>query len=150
MMETVGAIVFLAREGNGRPLMMEPLLFDPAARWLEQSLERSGVEHFLVVCRQEDREPAEACFPLGTVFVTTGTEDARERLLAFLEDHSRVIAVTRPVFMPAYAEDRVRAAQARLVMLLMGDTPIPALMPRAIPVPIRNIPIRNTIQRLTI
>ncbi|WP_253290890.1 DapH/DapD/GlmU-related protein [Pseudoflavonifractor sp. MSJ-37] len=129
MMETVGAIVFLAREGNGRPLMMEPLLFDPAARWLEQSLERSGVERFLVVCRQEDREPAEACFPLGTVFVTTGTEDARERLLAFLEDHSRVIAVTRPVFMPAYAEDRVRAAQAELppqeknAMLSRGDHP---------------------------
>ncbi len=44
MMELAGAIVFLPREGNGRSLMLEDLLFDPAALWLAEALRRNGVE----------------------------------------------------------------------------------------------------------
>lgn len=114
MRETAGAIVFLPREGSRRSLMLEPLLFDPAALWLEQALERAGAARFLVVCHQDDRTAAESCFPAGTVFVTAGMEDARDRLLAFLAESDRVIAVTRPVFMSAYAVERVREGQAEL------------------------------------
>lgn len=99
-MECTGAIVFLPREGGRPTLMLEELLFDPAARWLSRSLENSGVTHFLVVCHQDDRARAEACFPQGTVFITTGTEDASEQLMTFLgERDGQVAVITRPVFL---------------------------------------------------
>ena len=99
-MECTGAIVFLPREGGRPTFMLENLLFDPAARWLAQALKNSGVTHFLVVCHQDDRAQAEACFPQGTVFITTGTEDASEQLLTFLhEQEGQVAVITRPVFL---------------------------------------------------
>ena len=49
-MNATGAVVFLPREGNGPSLMMEELLFDPAALWLAESLRAAGVERFFVVC----------------------------------------------------------------------------------------------------
>lgn len=97
-MESVGAIVFLPRDESGVSLMLEDLLFDPAAVWLSQALSAAGVDRFFVVCPEEDREPAASCFPPGTTFVTTGTRDAIEKLTAFLhllED--RVIVITKPV-----------------------------------------------------
>ena len=98
MMELAGAIVFLPREGNGRSLMLEDLLFDPAALWLAEALRRAGVERFLVVCHRDDQEEASACFPEGTEFITTGTDDANQRLGAFLHGREgRVAVVTRPV-----------------------------------------------------
>ena len=33
-MEAVGVIIFLPREGSGPSLMLEDILFDPAAAWL--------------------------------------------------------------------------------------------------------------------
>ena len=39
-MNATGAVVFLPREGNGPSLMLEELLFDPAALWLAESLSR--------------------------------------------------------------------------------------------------------------
>ena len=83
-MGPMGAIVFLPREGDTSSLMLEDLLFDPAAAWLSAALERSGVERFLVVCHDDDRERAGACFPGGTEFVTDGAEDAAGQLTAFL------------------------------------------------------------------
>lgn len=97
-METAGAIVFLPREGNGRSLMLEDLLFEPAAMWLAEALRRAGVERFLVVCHQNDREEAAICFPQETEIITTGTEDANQRLSAFLTGCTgRVVVVTKPV-----------------------------------------------------
>lgn len=97
-METAGAIVFLPREGSGRSLMLEDLLFEPAALWLAEALRRGGVERFLVVCHQNDREEAAACFPEGTELITTGTQDANQRLSAFLAGRTgRVVVVTKPV-----------------------------------------------------
>ena len=84
-MNATGAVVFLPREGNGPSLMLEELLFDPAARWLAESLRSAGVERFFVVCHSDDREQAAACFPEGTELVTGTTEDAVGQLLAFLD-----------------------------------------------------------------
>ena len=33
-MSATGAVIFLPREGNGASVMLQELLFDPAARWL--------------------------------------------------------------------------------------------------------------------
>ena len=99
-MRSMGAIVFLPREGEEPSLLLRPILFDPAAVWLSAALERAGVERFLVVCREEDRAAAGASFPQGTEFVTEGAEDAASRLLAFLDDlEDRVCVFTRPVFL---------------------------------------------------
>ena len=97
-MEPVGAIVFLPREGNGPSLMLEDLLFDPAARWLAGTLSAQGVARFFVVCHADDRERAVPCFPEGTEFVTTDTEGAVTKLSAFLDGvEGPVAVVTRPV-----------------------------------------------------
>ena len=99
-MGSMGAIVFLPREGDTSSLMLENLLFDPAAAWLSAALERAGVERFLVVCHDDDRERAGECFPGGTEFVTDGAEDAAGQLTAFLAALEGNVAVfTRPVFL---------------------------------------------------
>ena len=99
-MEAVGAIVFLPREGNGPSLILEELLFDPAAAWLTGALTGAGVDRFFVVCHADDQAKAEECFPEGTEFVTTGTDDAIERLSAFLaQQPGKVIVVTRPILL---------------------------------------------------
>ena len=99
-MGPMGAIVFLPREGDTSSLMLENLLFDPAAAWLSAALERAGVERFLVVCHDDDRERAGECFPGGTEFVTDGAEDAAGQLTAFLAALEGNVAVfTRPVFL---------------------------------------------------
>ena len=93
------AIVFLPREGEGRSVMLENILFDPAAVWLRESLRRAGVARFMVVCHRDDRPGAEACFPENAVFVATGDPSAVEELHSFLETPGRVIVVTQPVFL---------------------------------------------------
>jgi len=57
-MNATGAVVFLPREGNGPSLMLEELLFDPAALWLAESLRAAGVERFFVVCHTDDQARA--------------------------------------------------------------------------------------------
>ena len=54
-MSATGAVIFLPREGNGASVMLQELLFDPAARWLAQSLSDAGVERFFVVCHSDDQ-----------------------------------------------------------------------------------------------
>ena len=99
-MSATGAVVFLPREGTGVCPMLEDLLFDPAALWLAEALESAGVQQFFVVCHSDDREKAEGCFPVGTEFVTGGTEDALDQLMAFLGKlEGKVLILTRPVLL---------------------------------------------------
>ena len=99
-MNATGAVVFLPREGSGPSLMLEELLFDPAARWLAESLRSAGVERFFVVCHSDDRERAAACFPAGSELVTGTTEDAVEQLLAFLDTlEGKAVVITKPVLL---------------------------------------------------
>ena len=99
-MEASGAIVFLPQDEHGSSLYLEDILFDPAALWLSETLRRQGVEQFLVVCGEGDREKAAACFPVGTDIVTTGAQDAPVRLGAFLAlVPGQVVVVTRPVLL---------------------------------------------------
>ena len=99
-MSATGAVIFLPREGSGPSLMLQELLFDPAARWLARSLADAGVERFFVVCHSDDREAARACFPADTEFVTGVSEDAVEHLVAFLTGREgKVIVITKPVLL---------------------------------------------------
>ncbi len=97
-MESAGAIVFLAREGQESPPLLTPILFQPGALWLSRGLEAQGYCSFLVVCQEEDRTAAAPCFPEGTVWVTEGSTDAPGQLAAFLGQQAGEVAViTRPV-----------------------------------------------------
>ncbi len=99
-MDVAGAIVFLPREGDRPSVMLEPILFDPAALWLSCALEREGVGKFLVVCDDADQNAAVDCFPQGAEFVTTGAKDAPQRLSAFLNEvPGAVTVITRPVLL---------------------------------------------------
>ena len=99
-MNATGAVIFLPREGSGVSLMLQELLFDPAARWLAQSLAQAGVERFFVVCHSDDREKAQACFPEDTEFVTGVSEDAVEQLVSFLNElEGKVVVITKPVLL---------------------------------------------------
>lgn len=99
-MDSLGAIVFLPREEGDRCLFFDDILFDPAALWLSEALRRSGVERFLVVCDDADRDAAAACFPPETVFVTSQATDAPARLAEFLSlTPGSVTVVTRPVLL---------------------------------------------------
>lgn len=103
-----GAIIFLPRDGTGSPLLLENILFDPAALWLSSALGRQGVTQFLVVCDDADRAAAVRCFPEGTKFVTEGAPDASDQLLAFLDAlDGRVIVVARPVFLDDQGASRL-------------------------------------------
>lgn len=96
----MGAIVFLDRDECGSSLFFQDILFDPAALWLAETLRRSGVERFLVVCDNAQTDTAAACFPAGTVFVPSEATDAPSRLAEFLlENPGTVTVVTRPILL---------------------------------------------------
>lgn len=102
-MDSMGAIVFLERDGQGSSLFFQDILFDPAALWLSETLRRSGVERFLVVCGDADQDAARACFPEDTWFVSPGEANAPARLAEFLSlVPGPLVVVTRPVLL---AED---------------------------------------------
>ena len=99
-MDSMGAIVFLERDEQGSSLFFQDILFDPAALWLSETLRRSGVERFLVVCGDADQDAARACFPEDTWFVSPGAANAPARLAEFLSLVPGPLAVvTRPVLL---------------------------------------------------
>ena len=110
MNSTKGAIVFLTKDPSGT-LMLENILFDPAAAWLSQTLQTVGVEHFLVVCHEEDHGAAAACFPETARFVTTGDRNALDKLSAFLSELSgQVLVFTSPVFLTDVGAQRLTSS----------------------------------------
>lgn len=107
MSSTNGAIIFLPKDHAGT-LMLEHILFDPAAAWLSQTLQAAGLDHFLVVCHEDDRTAASGCFPEQAEFVTTGDENALEKLSCFLERlNGRVLVFTSPVFLTDVGAQRL-------------------------------------------
>ncbi len=107
-MEKTSAIVFLPREGDEPSVMLEPILFDPAALWLCESLKRAGVERFLVVCHHKDRERCAAGFPEGTVLLTEG-KGLEEEFHMFLETPGRVIVIAEPAFLTDLGVEQLTA-----------------------------------------
>lgn len=98
-MGSVGAVIFLPREADGRSLMLETLVFSPAALWVAEALKNAGVTDFFVICHGDDRVAAAACFPPDATFVSGGS-DAKVQLAAFLRQITgKVVVVSRAVAM---------------------------------------------------
>lgn len=109
MSNMTGAIIFLPKDQHGT-LMLEDILFEPAASWLSQSLQAAGISRFLIVCHSADRDAASACFPAGSEFVTTGDANAIETLSHFLDRLAgRVLIFTSPVFLTDVGTKRLIA-----------------------------------------
>ena len=100
---------------DSAPLMLQPLLFAPAAVWLVRALQNAGVERFLILTRSDLAEQAAACFPEGSRLCLLDAADADEAVRAFAaEEEGEVIAVNAPVWICSEAAE-----------MLCNDDPIP-------------------------
>ncbi len=91
------ATVFLPEKSQWE-LMLENVLFAPAALWVTKSLLWAGVDKFLVVCPADVVESARSCFPEGAVFLASDEEKLSEQWNHFMENaKGRVAVVTKPV-----------------------------------------------------
>lgn len=99
-MNATGAVVFLPREGNGPSLMLEELLFDPAALWLAESLRAAGVERFFVVCHTDDQARAAAQLPRRHRVCHRRQRRRGGAAVGFLNAlEGKVIVITKPVLL---------------------------------------------------
>lgn len=81
------------------PLMLQKILFSPAARELALSLERVGVERFFVISEADLLRETAACFPAGAQVVSAQAEDLDRQLMAFAAQATgKVLTVTAPVW----------------------------------------------------
>ena len=91
------AIIDLRAGGAGadtamKPLMLQPMLFCPVARWVCQELMACGIERFFVVCEENWRnEAAEALHDISGVSFYDRLEEA------FSAAEGGVIVVPGPV-----------------------------------------------------
>ena len=100
---------------DSAPLMLQPLLFAPAAVWLVRALQNAGVERFLILTRSDLAEQAAACFPEGSQLCLLDAADADEAVRAFAaKEEGEVIAVNAPVWICSEAAE-----------MLCNDAPIP-------------------------
>ncbi len=80
-------VVFLTEDTaityNGKPLMLQDVLFCPVLNWCIRAWMKKGVRRFFVVCRSEDLEDAAACFPEGAAVVAGTEEDYRRDIAEF-------------------------------------------------------------------
>lgn len=100
---------------DSAPLMLQPLLFAPAAVWLVRALQNAGVERFLILTRSDLAEQAAACFPEGSQLCLLDAADADEAVRAFAaKEEDEVITVNAPVWICSEAAE-----------MLCNDDPIP-------------------------
>lgn len=66
------------RTGNGKPLMLQNVLFCPVLNWCMRAWVKKGVRRFFVVCEEEFIREAEACFPEGAA-AAAGDEETYRR-----------------------------------------------------------------------
>ena len=127
-MEALGAVIFLPREGESAPLMLEDILFDPAALWLSRALAEEGVKQFLVVCSKDDRDAAAPCFPPDARFTDeAGLTDALVQFLAQVP--GQVVVVDKPVLLAPKGTGFARAGKEppQSICTLRGATLAAAL-----------------------
>lgn len=68
---------------NGKPMMLQDVLFCPVLNWCMRAWLKKGVRRFFVVCAGEYLDEAAACFPSGAVAVAGTEEDYRRDIGEF-------------------------------------------------------------------
>lgn len=113
------ATVFLPEKSQWE-LMLENVLFAPAALWVTKSLLWAGVDKFLVVCPADVVESARSCFPEGAVFLASDDEELSEQWNHFMENaKGRVAVVTKPVLF--FRQGAKALAEGGKAMAKSGD-----------------------------
>lgn len=86
-------VIFLTEElaptYDGKPLMLQEVLFCPVLNWCMRAWMEKGIERFFVVCDSKFHEDVMAAAP-GDAVVAVGTEDTRESDLAVFAEHCRI------------------------------------------------------------
>ena len=68
---------------NGKPLMLQNVLFCPVLDWCARAWLGRGIQRFFIVCSEELREEALACFPDGAQTAWSDPEHYLEALAEF-------------------------------------------------------------------
>ena len=108
------AVVFVAREpgSNSQPLLLQNLLFSPAALWLCRSLQLSGVERFFVVTEREFLDNCAACFPQTAHILPFDHPQLNDALQAFVSvAEGKVLSITQPVWLSFAAGQELAQAE---------------------------------------
>ena len=78
-------VIFLtgddAQTYDGKPLMLQDVLFCPVLNWCMRAWMEKGIGRFFVVCHPEHYDQVAACFPAGAV-AAVGDPDSYEEELA--------------------------------------------------------------------
>lgn len=83
-------VIFLTEElaptYDGKPLMLQEVLFCPVLNWCMRAWMEKGIERFFVVCDSRFHDDVMAAFPKNAI-AAVGTEDTRESDLAVFAEH---------------------------------------------------------------
>ncbi len=83
-------VIFLTGDGapidNGKPLMLQNVLFCPALNWCMRAWMKEGVRRFFIVCEPSLHSEASACVPEGAEAVLGDEEEYRRGVAAFAGD----------------------------------------------------------------
>ena len=83
-------VIFLTEDTaptyDGKPLMLQEVLFCPVLNWCMRAWMEKGIGRFFVVCDSEYHEDVMAAVPAGAV-AAVGTEDTYEQDLQVFADH---------------------------------------------------------------
>ena len=108
------AVVFVAREPGSasQPLLLQNLLFSPAALWLCRSLQLSGVERFFVVTEREFLGDCAACFPQTAHILPYDHPQLNDALRAFVSvAEGKVLSINQPVWLSFTASQELAQAE---------------------------------------
>ena len=87
-MDQICVAIFLPEQNetyNGKPLMLQNVLFCPVLDWCARAWMGRGIQRFFVVSGEAVREEALACFPDSAIVAWSGPEDYQEALALFAE-----------------------------------------------------------------
>lgn len=95
-----------------QPLLLQNLLFSPAALWLCRSLQLSGVERFFVVTEREFLDNCAACFPQTAHILPFDHPQLNDALQAFVSvAEGKVLSITQPVWLSFAAGQELAQAE---------------------------------------
>ena len=69
---------------NGKPLMLQEVLFCPVLNWCMRAWMGKGIRRFFVICEEQFREEAAACVPTGADFASADAADYETALADFV------------------------------------------------------------------
>ena len=115
-------VIFLTEDTahtyDGKPLMLQEVLFCPVLNWCLRSWMEKGIRQFFVVCDSEYHDEVTACFPAGAIAAVSTEDRYREELAQFAagcwidEVHEAIMPVGSMMLTFQTVEELVRLRRA--------------------------------------